>query len=92
VGATPGDLIEERPGRYALAGGASAGRIAALAAWLDEHRLPLADLRTGGGSLEDAYLEAMKASRHDALGNSADADRGAAGHRAADNDAAGESR
>jgi ABC-2 type transport system ATP-binding protein len=66
VGATPGDLIEERPGHYALAGGASAGRVAALAAWLDERNLPLADLRTGGGSLEDAYLEALKASRPDA--------------------------
>jgi len=68
VGAAPADLVEERPGQYALAGAASAGRVAALAAWLDEHDLPLADLRTGGGSLEDAYLEAMKASRQDAAG------------------------
>jgi ABC-type multidrug transport system ATPase subunit len=80
VGAGPDDLTEERPGHYALAGDASAGRIAALAAWLDERHLPLADLRTGGGSLEDAYLEAMKAGRD-----------GAAGDPAADDDAAGES-
>ena len=65
VGAGPGDLIEERPGHYALAGDASAGRVAALAAWLDERQLPLADLRTGSGSLEDAYLEAMKTGRPD---------------------------
>jgi ABC-2 type transport system ATP-binding protein len=56
----PTDLTEERPGEYALAGAASAGRVAALAAWLDEQHLALTDLRTGSGSLEDAYLDAMK--------------------------------
>ncbi|HEY7947032.1 MAG TPA: ABC transporter ATP-binding protein [Acidimicrobiales bacterium] len=61
VGVAPDKVVEERPGEYALAGAVSAGRIAALTAWLDEHDLPLAELRAGGGTLEDAYLEAMKA-------------------------------
>jgi ABC-2 type transport system ATP-binding protein len=60
VGLAPGDVVEERPGEYALAGAASAGRVAALAAWLDEHELPLGELRAGGGSLEEAYHAAMK--------------------------------
>jgi ABC-2 type transport system ATP-binding protein len=60
VGVEPSDITEERPGRYAVAGVASAGRVAAVAAWLDENDLPLVDLQTGTGSLEDAYLEATK--------------------------------
>jgi ABC-2 type transport system ATP-binding protein len=60
VGAAPADASEERPGQYVLAGDTSAGRVAAVAAWLDEHDLALADLRTGAGTLEDAYLAAMK--------------------------------
>jgi len=60
VGAAPGDVVEQRPGEYILAGPASAARVAAVAAWLDAHDLPLGDLRAGGGSLEDSYLEAMK--------------------------------
>jgi ABC-2 type transport system ATP-binding protein len=60
VGVAAGDVTEERPGQYAVKGDGSAGRVAALAAWLDAQDLPLADLRTGAGSLEDAYLEAMK--------------------------------
>lgn len=63
VGMAPGDVREEPAGQYRLAGQASAGRVAALAAWLDDHDLALTDLRTGAGSLEDAYLEAMKAPR-----------------------------
>jgi ABC-2 type transport system ATP-binding protein len=60
VGVAPSEITEERPGRYAVGGAASAGRVAAVAAWLDANDLPLADLTTGGGSLEEAYLEAMK--------------------------------
>jgi len=60
VGAAPGDVIEERPGEYAVAGEASAGRVAAVAAWLDHRHLPLTDLRTGARSLEDAYLTAVQ--------------------------------
>ncbi|HXQ76190.1 MAG TPA: ABC transporter ATP-binding protein [Acidimicrobiales bacterium] len=60
VGAAPGDVVEERPGEYAVAGDASAGRVAAVAAWLDQRHLPLTDLRTGTRSLEDAYLTAVQ--------------------------------
>jgi ABC-2 type transport system ATP-binding protein len=60
VGVGPGDVVEVQPGQYAVAGGASAGRVATVAAWLDAHDLALSDLRTGGPSLEDAYLEAMR--------------------------------
>jgi ABC-2 type transport system ATP-binding protein len=63
VGAAPGDVTEERPGQYTVKGESSAGRVAAVAAWLDAQKLPLADLRTGSGSLEDAYLEAMRAEK-----------------------------
>ncbi len=70
VGVAPGDVVEERPGEYAVAGDASAGRVAAVAAWLDQRHLPLADLRTGSRSLEDAYLSALRA-RDGADGESA---------------------
>jgi ABC-2 type transport system ATP-binding protein len=60
VGAAPGDVVEERPGEYAVAGEASAARVAAVAAWLDQRHLPLADLRTVTRSLEDAYLTAVR--------------------------------
>ena len=59
VGVARSAVVEERPGRYAVVGDASAGRVAAVAAWLDANRLPLAELRAGTGSLEDAYLAAM---------------------------------
>ena len=54
-------VTEERPGEY-RSGGRGHGRRGwrRLAAWLDEHDLPLADLRAGRRSLEEAYLEAMK--------------------------------
>jgi ABC-2 type transport system ATP-binding protein len=68
LGAAPEEISEERPGDYAVAGSASAGRVAALAAWLDGAGHPLADLRTGTGSLEDAYLAAMKTVGHDQPG------------------------
>ncbi len=61
VGVAPADVSEERSGEYTVTAAPSAGLVAALAAWLDEHDLALSDLRAGGGSLEDAYLEAMKA-------------------------------
>jgi len=60
LGVAPASVTEEQPGQYAVVGDASAGRVAAVAAWLDAHDLPLADLRAGTGSLEDAYLAAMR--------------------------------
>jgi ABC-2 type transport system ATP-binding protein len=59
VGVAPEDVVEEQPGQYAVAGDASAARVAAVAAWLDQRHLPLADLRTVTRSLEDAYLDAV---------------------------------
>jgi len=61
VGVADDDVVEEGPGRYVVAGVASADRLARLAGWLEEQNLPLADLRTGGGSLEEAYLGALRA-------------------------------
>jgi ABC-2 type transport system ATP-binding protein len=79
VGVAPGDVVEERPGEYSMVGTATAGRVAAVAAWLDEHDLPLTDLRAGGGSLEDAYLEAMKAVGGRGAPGSGEDDGGAGG-------------
>jgi ABC-2 type transport system ATP-binding protein len=60
LGVAPSEISEERPGDYAWAGSGSAGRVAALASWFDDHDLPLTDLRTGTGTLEEAYLKALK--------------------------------
>jgi ABC-2 type transport system ATP-binding protein len=60
VGVLPTAVTEESAGQYVLVGEGSAARVAAVAAWLDQHQLPLSDLRTGSGSLEDAYLQAMQ--------------------------------
>jgi ABC-2 type transport system ATP-binding protein len=49
-------VVEVRPGRYAVSGVPSPGRVAALTAWLAEHDLPLGDLRAGRQSLEDVFL------------------------------------
>ena len=54
--AAPADVREVRAGEYAVAGEATPARIAALAAWFEEHGLPFDDLRAGRGSLEDVYL------------------------------------
>jgi ABC-2 type transport system ATP-binding protein len=61
VGVAPRDVVEERPGEYAVTGEATAGRLGALAAWLDTQGLPVSDLRAGHRSLEDVYLEATGA-------------------------------
>jgi ABC-2 type transport system ATP-binding protein len=81
VGAAAGDVTEERPGQYAVKGDGSAARVAALAAWLDGQDLTLTDLRTGTGSLEDAYLEAMKGEGERAGGDPGEDARGAGGRR-----------
>jgi ABC-2 type transport system ATP-binding protein len=60
LGVDRSEISEDRPGDYAVAGSVSAGRVATLASWFDDHDLPLTDLRTGTGSLEEAYLKAMK--------------------------------
>jgi len=49
-------VTEVTPGEYRVATAASPQAIAGLTAWLAEHNLPLADLRAGRQSLEDAYM------------------------------------
>jgi len=62
LGAEPGSVTEEGSGRYMIRGEATPGRIGALAAWLSEHDLPLADLHAGSRSLEEVYLELTRGS------------------------------
>jgi ABC-2 type transport system ATP-binding protein len=57
LGASQRDVTEEVPGRYHVAGEASAARVAVLAGWLAERNLALGDLRTGRRSLEEVYLD-----------------------------------
>ena len=46
-GAEAGDVTEERPGQYRVAGAATATRLALLAGWMDDRDLPLTELRAG---------------------------------------------
>ncbi len=60
IGVDAGAVTEPSTGHYAVAGPATATRLAAVAAWLTAHDLPLADFRAGTRSLEDAYLSATR--------------------------------
>ncbi len=60
LGAAPAEVSEDTPGRYRVAGAATATRVAALAGWLAARDLPLGDLRTGRRSLEEVYLASTK--------------------------------
>jgi len=72
LGATADAVAEDRPGEYRVDVESTPAAVAALASWLAERDLPLADLRAGSRSLEEAYLEATRAA------DAADAaDRGA---------------
>ncbi len=51
-------VAEESPGRYRIAAAGTPALTAALATWLAERDVPLADLRTGH-SLEEVYLAAV---------------------------------
>ena len=57
-----GSVFEQEPGRYVVSGQPTPARLGALAAWLAEHDLPLADLHAGGATLEEAYLELTSSS------------------------------
>jgi ABC-2 type transport system ATP-binding protein len=57
LGAGAGDVTETEPGRYRVAGEATPTRLAALAAWMAEHDLPLGELQAGRRSLEEIYLQ-----------------------------------
>ncbi len=57
LGRALGTTVSElSPGEYRVAAAATPARVAALTAWLAEHDLPLADLRAGRQTLEDAFL------------------------------------
>ena len=60
LGAAPGDVTEDAPGVYRVAGEATPARLAALAAWMDEHDLPVGELRAGRRSLEEIYLQVTR--------------------------------
>jgi ABC-2 type transport system ATP-binding protein len=49
-------VVEESPGVYRVATQATPAAVAALASYLAEHDLPLAELRAGRQSLEDVFL------------------------------------
>jgi ABC-2 type transport system ATP-binding protein len=64
AGVRPGTTVhpDGDGGRYRLEGGApDAGLVAALAAWCADGQRLILELRTTGGSLEDAYLELVGA-------------------------------
>ena len=50
-------MREVEPGHYAVAGAPSPALVARLAAWLAGQEAQLTELRVGGRSLEDVYLE-----------------------------------
>jgi ABC-2 type transport system ATP-binding protein len=56
AGVGAAEAVEERPGEYRVAGEIAPATVAALAAWLAERGVLLADLRVGRQSLEDAFL------------------------------------
>jgi ABC-2 type transport system ATP-binding protein len=66
-GGRPASLVEDRaPGRYRLEGTApDPGLVAALADWCASRGALILDLRTGGGSLEERYLDLIGAIRDD---------------------------
>ncbi len=57
LGQSLGAVVTElSPGEYRVAAAATPAMVAALTAWLAERDLPLADLRAGRQTLEDAFL------------------------------------
>jgi ABC-2 type transport system ATP-binding protein len=65
-GAPGVDLVDEGAGRYRLDGLSPApGLVSRLAAWCESRQLLVAELTTGGGTLEERYLELLAASAAD---------------------------
>jgi ABC-2 type transport system ATP-binding protein len=60
VGVGESAVTEDAPGEYRVAVEASPAAVAAVTGWLAERDLPMAELRAGSRSLEDAYLEATR--------------------------------
>ena len=69
--ATPGAVVVEDdggPGRYRVDGiEPTPGAVAALASWCEARGALIVELRTGGGSLEERYLELIGSSADDPL-------------------------
>ncbi|MCU1494695.1 MAG: transporter [Acidimicrobiaceae bacterium] len=57
-------VVEVGPGEYQVAVAATPAAVAALTAWLAAEDLPLADLRAGRQSLEDAFLRLTSRDAH----------------------------
>ncbi len=81
LGTTPDGVSEEEPGRYRVAGEATTARLAALAGWMAEHDLPLAELRAGGRSLEEIYLRVTRGDGDAGPPERREGARGAGGRR-----------
>ena len=55
-----GALVDEGEGRYRVDGPApTTALVASVAAWCDQHGILVAELRTGGASLEERYVELL---------------------------------
>ena len=77
LGCEVAQVREVQPGEYAVAGDASAARVAALAGFLEARGLPL-ELRAGRGSLEDVYLTVTRQAEDHTEGNTGSFDHGVA--------------
>ena len=55
------EVVEDRPGEYRVRRAPEPTVVAALAGWLAEHEVPLADLRAGRQRLEDLFLDLVGA-------------------------------
>ncbi len=76
AGASPGSIEDDGgAGRYRVAGAAppSPAVVAALAAWCADRGARIVELRTGGGSLEERYLELIGAAGEEILAEDAGA-------------------
>jgi len=60
LGAGVGPVTEERPGHYRVGGRSDPTVLAAVAAWMAQHDLPLTEMRAGRRSLEEIYLEVTR--------------------------------
>jgi ABC-2 type transport system ATP-binding protein len=57
-----GALVDEGDGRYRVDGAEPApGLVAAVAGWCDQHGILVEELRTGGATLEERYVELLAA-------------------------------
>lgn len=59
AGASLDEVSEPEPGHFRIEGVPTPARVAALAGWLAEHDISMADLHTTGATLEEAYLQVI---------------------------------